>query len=119
MNFAERTNKMKIDKNTLSSELLELANAANECAAKLDLDRNRTFYGRLGAIANALRATDPEHSGIIYIEDMEAYDYHIVQKIRIKGWNCFLLGDEQAGLIIKKINESVAWLCGRDGADNA
>lgn len=101
---------MNIDKAVLSEDLVVLANAVNENAAKLNLSSNKIFYGRL--------SEEPEFVKIICIEDMEIYGYRIVQRVKIDGQYCFLLGEAQAGLIIQKISENQDVGNGKDGESN-
>lgn len=97
---------MNIDKTVLSENLLILANAVNENAAKLNLSGNKIFYCRLSEFDEALRTPEPKFAKIICVEDMEIYGYHIVQRVKIDGQYCFLLGEAQVGLIIQKISEN-------------
>lgn len=106
---------MNIDKAVLSEDLVVLANAVNENAAKLNLSSNRIFYGRLSEFGDVLRTPEPEFSKIIFVEDMEIYGYHIVQRVKIDGQYCFLLGEAQVGLIIQKISENQDVGSGKDG----
>ncbi len=106
---------MKIDKNLLSEVILALANSVNESAAKLDLIRNRNFYNRLYEFSITLRTPHPEFANVVRIEKVEAFDYRIIQRVKIREQNCFLLGDAQAGLIIQKISENQDINSGKDG----
>lgn len=106
---------MKIDKSELMTILIELANAINESAAKLGLNCNKDLYGRIYEFSIALRTPAPKFEKIVCLECDEVYGYHVVRAIKLNEQRCFLLGDTQAGLIIKKIGNSQDFSCEKDG----
>lgn len=108
---------MNVDKAVLLEELVVLANAVNENAAKLNLSSNKIFYGRLSEFSDALRSPEPEFTKIICVEDVEIYEYRIVQRVKIDGQSCFLLGESQVGLIIQKISENQDVGSGKENDD--